>query len=154
MSRRRRVVSIDEAKRALAARDALIVASRGMVERIAREMFVRLNLPPCFTVDDLTGPGKIGLIDAAKKYNPTVGPFPPLARTRIKGEIVESVRRRRWEESTRAPITEQIRAKATTALRSRSDNANAQADQHPARYPDPTRQRPCTRSRTASATTW
>lgn len=42
---------------------------------------------------DMQGAALDGLIDAAQKFNPALGPFGPYARLRIRGEIIERLRR-------------------------------------------------------------
>lgn len=91
----------------LAKRDDLILSHMALVERIART--VKPKLPPCFDMNDLVQAGMVGLIQAAADFNATKHPgvpFGAFARHRIKGEMIESFRKRNWEESTRPPILE------------------------------------------------
>lgn len=102
------VVSIDSGghrDRVLARRDELVKENLSLVPPIARR--IALALPPCFDVDDLVAVGNLALIHAATRYRPLEhggAPFSAFARPRIKGEILNSVTRRNWEESTRPPI--------------------------------------------------
>jgi RNA polymerase sigma factor (sigma-70 family) len=106
-------VSIDAGghrERVIARRDALIDSTYRpgrlpLVERIARE--VARTLPPCFDLDDLIGVGNLALIAAATRYRPELHdgtPFEPYARHRIRGAILESVRRNKYAEATRPGI--------------------------------------------------
>jgi RNA polymerase sigma factor (sigma-70 family) len=79
----------------------------GLVDRIAKR--VKKNLPPCFDLEDLRQAGSVGLLDAANKFRADFGvPFHQFAKRRVQGEIVESVRRRRWRDSTHAPLTPRV----------------------------------------------
>lgn len=52
------------------------------------------SLPPSFPVEDLIQEGVIGLLRAATQYNPSRGvPFACFSRKRIRGAMLESVRR-------------------------------------------------------------
>ncbi len=89
----------------LGAREQLILDHLDLVRRIARK--VKARVPPCFLFDDLVQEGTIGLIQAARQFDPASGvEFGAFARVRIRGQMLESVRRRHWNESTRPPINE------------------------------------------------
>lgn len=86
-------------------RDCLIESHLKLVPPIARR--VKKKLPPSFDLDDLIGEGYIGLMHAAERYRPlTHGgtPFSAYARPRIRGAIVDSVRRKCWQENTHNPL--------------------------------------------------
>jgi len=90
-------------RRSIEARNRLVVQNLDLVERIAK-FFVQ-QLPPCFDLQDLTQAGNLGLIDAASKWDPTRRvPFRMYAQLRIRGEILESVRRRRYRDATHAEL--------------------------------------------------
>lgn len=68
---------------------------------------VKRNLPPSFELDDLIGEGYVGLIHAARRFDPDSHngtPFSAFARPRIHGAIVDSVRRKAWIENTANPL--------------------------------------------------
>lgn len=95
------------AARALARRNKYVEENLALVERIAKHIMQRL--PPCFEYDDLRQAGYLGLIDAAAKFKRSFNvPFPQYAKCRIRGEIIESVRRRHWKNATHLPITENV----------------------------------------------
>lgn len=73
-------------------RDAKIKEFMPVVIKIAK-LFAR-KMPPNFDMDDLTQIGVIGLITAIDKYEEVAGiPFEAYAKIRIKGEIVDELRR-------------------------------------------------------------
>jgi RNA polymerase sigma factor for flagellar operon FliA len=64
---------------------------RNVVDRI------KLNLPPHVDVDDLYSVGVTGLIAAVRKYDPEQGhTFAGYATTRIRGAILDELRRLDW----------------------------------------------------------
>ena len=64
---------------------------RNVVDRI------KLNLPPHVDADDLYSVGITGLIAAVKKYDPEQGStFAAYATTRIRGAILDELRRMDW----------------------------------------------------------
>jgi RNA polymerase sigma factor for flagellar operon FliA len=77
------------------ARQRLILRHHSLVTQIARRMFSRT--PPCVELDDLISIGTMGLIDAADRFDPALGTvFGAYARIRIKGAIVDALRRQDW----------------------------------------------------------
>lgn len=90
-----------------ALRDRLIRENLGLVRSAACKIV--LSLPRSFEIDDLMSAGKLGLIAAADAYNPGRHggtPFSAFARQRIRGAILDSIRRSEWEHSTRPPLSE------------------------------------------------
>lgn len=88
-------------------RDQLIESHLDLVARIARNIAMRL--PPSFQFEDLRGQGYIGLVQAADRWDETRGvPFVYFAARRIRGEILESVRRRHWVANTMHEITPDV----------------------------------------------
>jgi RNA polymerase sigma factor (sigma-70 family) len=86
-------------------RNAVITAHLGLVVSIAERIHSRL--PPCFDIGDLIGEGNAALVKAAEAYDPNgwnQTPFSAFARHRIRGAIIESVRRNRYVEQTRDSI--------------------------------------------------
>lgn len=91
--------------RVLAARNALVEQHLKLVPDIAGR--IHKGLPPSFLLDDLIAEGNIGLIQAATRYRPRTHsgtPFSAYARKRIRGAIMDSVRRRHYAENTHLPL--------------------------------------------------
>ncbi|MCW8855507.1 MAG: RNA polymerase sigma factor FliA [Gammaproteobacteria bacterium] len=76
-------------------RDELIVNHLALVKRIAYHLLGRL--PSTVQVDDLIQAGTLGLIEAAKNYDPSQGAsFETYAGIRIRGSILDEVRHGDW----------------------------------------------------------
>ncbi len=72
--------------------EALVMAHLGMVKRVALHLKVRL--PPFMELDELIQVGMIGLLEAARAYNPGKGiEFENFAHSRVRGAILDEVRR-------------------------------------------------------------
>ncbi len=72
--------------------DELVRSHRDLVIHVARDFERRL--PPSITFGDLVGAGSLGLVEAARRFNARAGAsFPTFARHRIRGAIVDSLRR-------------------------------------------------------------
>ena len=72
--------------------EALVMAHLGMVKRVALHLKVRL--PPFMELDELIQVGMIGLLEAARAYNPGKGiEFENFAHARVRGAILDEVRR-------------------------------------------------------------
>jgi len=87
----------DKAKAALAKadRDQLILNHYQMVQRISMKMVSRY--PSNVDVRDLISLGTLGLIDASERYNPELNTsFGAYATIRIKGAIVDGLRKQDW----------------------------------------------------------
>ena len=72
------------------------------VRRIARR--VRHLFTHHVEMDDLIQAGMLGLVTAANRYDPRVGAFAPYAYWRIRGEMVDSQKRRAFKEATHASL--------------------------------------------------
>jgi RNA polymerase sigma factor (sigma-70 family) len=86
-------------------RNGLVVAHLHLIEPIARRIW--LTLPRAFLLEDLVGAGRLGLLEAARRYAPADhggAPFSAYARPRIRGSILDSVRRGAFREAHRASI--------------------------------------------------
>jgi RNA polymerase sigma factor (sigma-70 family) len=111
-----KVVSIDAGgyrQRFLAKRNALVDAHLHLVPPIAQR--IHRGLPPSFDLDDLLSTGYLALIHAATLYRPRVhggAPFSAFARPRIRGEILNSFRRWRYDENTRPPLSDALEPSA------------------------------------------
>lgn len=72
-------------------RNQLIERHTNLVERIARQVLVRL--PPSITWDELVSAGYLGLIEAVDRYDPERNvDFSSFARSRIRGAMLDSLR--------------------------------------------------------------
>ena len=72
--------------------EALVMAHLGMVKRVALHLKVRL--PPFMELDELIQVGMIGLLEAARAYNPSKGiEFENFAHSRVRGAMLDEVRR-------------------------------------------------------------
>jgi RNA polymerase sigma factor for flagellar operon FliA len=66
-----------------------------LVRAIARG--IKRRCPPCVELDDLIGDGMVGLTKSLAHYDSSVGaPFASYARHRIRGEILDGMRRMDW----------------------------------------------------------
>lgn len=76
----------------LTARDALVMANVDLVRTMANRLGRRL--PSHVESAELVSVGVVGLIDAAKRYQPSLGvPFEAFARRRIHGAMLDFLRR-------------------------------------------------------------
>ncbi|GDX80939.1 RNA polymerase sigma factor FliA [Deltaproteobacteria bacterium] len=76
-------------------RNELIERHVGMVRRVAMRMAGRY--PSCVDVDDLANMGMLGLIDAVDRFEEDRSiSFTAYARIRVKGAIVDEMRRADW----------------------------------------------------------
>jgi RNA polymerase sigma factor (sigma-70 family) len=94
-----KVVPIDSGghrERTLAKRDALVESHTYLVPPIARRL--HSSLPPSFDLDDLIATGHLGLLHAATQYRPRAH----------GGAMLDSVRRRNYDENTRPSLEEAI----------------------------------------------
>jgi len=75
--------------------DRLVTQHVSLVKRIAYHLVSRL--PPSVQVEDLIQAGMIGLLEAAKNYNPSQGAsFETYAGIRIRGAMLDEIRRSDW----------------------------------------------------------
>lgn len=83
----------------------MVLDHQHLVQPIARGILRKL--PPSFDLADLVQAGTIGLIQAAEAWESARGiPFPVFARQRIRGAVLDSVRRRAWRESGHAELSD------------------------------------------------
>jgi RNA polymerase sigma factor for flagellar operon FliA len=76
-----------------------------MVEPIAAR--IKKTLPPSFELDDLVSTGYLALIHVAQSYRPDLHndtPFSAFAHHRIRGAILDSIRRRHYRDATHEEI--------------------------------------------------
>lgn len=75
--------------------DDLIARSAPQVKRIAYHLLARL--PASVQVDDLIQAGMLGLLEAARRYDPAQGAsFPTFAEPRIRGAMLDEIRKGDW----------------------------------------------------------
>lgn len=76
-------------------RDQLVMDHVGLVKLLAHRLARRL--PPQVEVSELMSIGTLGLIDAAGRYQPSLGvPFDAFARRRIHGAMLDALRELDW----------------------------------------------------------
>lgn len=76
-------------------RDQLVMEHVGLVKLLAHRLARRL--PPQVEVSELMSIGTLGLIDAAGRYQPSLGvPFDAFARRRIHGAMLDALRELDW----------------------------------------------------------
>lgn len=87
---------IHEAHAALTSdQKALVSRHMGMVKRLAYYMLA--HLPKTVALEDLTQAGMLGLLEAAKHFDPNKGArFETYANIRIRGFIIDEVRKNDW----------------------------------------------------------
>jgi RNA polymerase sigma factor for flagellar operon FliA len=98
---------------ARASPDELAERHLGLVIHIACDFQKRL--PPDVSFEDLVGAGNLGLVEAARRFNPDKGAsFSTFARHRIRGAIADSLRRL-------DPVSRGLRSQQKAAERAISD---------------------------------
>jgi len=103
----------------LEARNRLVVEHVPLVKTLAQRLAHRL--PSEVQVADLIGVGVIGLIDAANRYQPTLGvPFDAFARRRVQGAMLDSLRELDWAPRSLRRLRRDVDS-AIGALRRRLD---------------------------------
>ncbi|WP_347491370.1 sigma-70 family RNA polymerase sigma factor [Desulfoscipio sp. XC116] len=76
-------------------KDELVLSHLGLVKYLAGRLLV--NAPPGMTREDLEGYGVIGLLDAIDKFKMKMGTeFKNYAYTRIRGAILDEIRKQSW----------------------------------------------------------
>jgi RNA polymerase sigma factor for flagellar operon FliA len=79
----------------MSGRDDLIAEHLNLVDAIARKM--ARGLPRTAEIEELIGFGRIGLVEAANKYDPAFGcQFKTFAYYRIRGAICDGIRSLTW----------------------------------------------------------
>lgn len=92
-------------QRRLEVKEELILHYISLVQKIAHK--ISYQLPSHYSKDDLFSYGIFGLIEAVERYNPALGiPFKNYAAKRIKGSIVDGIRKEDW-----VPVTTRKKAK-------------------------------------------
>lgn len=92
-------------QRKLETKEKLILHYVSLVKKIACK--ISYQLPSHFLKEDLFSYGVFGLIEAIERYNPSYGiPFQNYAAKRIKGSIVDGIRKEDW-----VPVTTRKKAR-------------------------------------------
>lgn len=92
-------------RRELETKEELILHYVSLVKKIACK--ISYQLPSHFSKEDLFSYGVFGLIEAVERYDPSYGiPFQNYAAKRIKGSIVDGIRKEDW-----VPVTTRKKAK-------------------------------------------
>jgi RNA polymerase sigma factor (sigma-70 family) len=86
------------------ARNELIESNLALVAPLAR--FLGKQIPPSFELADLIQSGTLGLIQAADSWDSEQIPFPMWAKLKIRGAMLDSVRRRAWREQAHEDLPE------------------------------------------------
>lgn len=95
----------------------LVLSNLSLVKKIALHLKVRL--PPFVEFDDLLQAGMLGLIEASRNFRADNGaPFDSFARIRIKGSMIDHVRKQSYLPRT-ALTTRKSHEKAVQTLTSR-----------------------------------
>ncbi len=105
--------------------DELITRHALLVKRIAYHLVSRL--PPSVQVNDLIQAGMIGLIEAARGYDPSRGAsFETYAGIRIRGAMIDEIRRNDWVPRS---VHRKLR-QVTEALRAVEARHGRSAEEH------------------------
>ena len=84
--------SISHYEKAENRHESLILDHMAMVKRVA--VHLKARLPPFMELDELVQVGMVGLIEAARSFDPTKGfEFEHFALSRVRGAILDEVRR-------------------------------------------------------------
>ena len=106
--------------------DSLVENNQGLVYHLA--LRIHRRLPVKQDLDDLIGYGMIGLVEAAKKYQPNRGiEFTTFAYPRVNGSIYDGVSKLSWMSRSRYKrlMKERARLEAESA---EGDGANSTAN--------------------------
>src|SRR5438128_5613895 len=83
------------ADKAVEQRNELVLKHIGLVKSLASRLARRI--PAQVEVEELVGVGLVGLIDAASRFEPSLGvPFDAFARRRIHGSMLDALRGLDW----------------------------------------------------------
>ena len=91
------------------ARNRLVLDHVGLVKILAAR--VSRRVPAQVEVNELIGVGMMGLVDAARRYQPSLGvPFEAFARRRIHGAMLDSLRDLDWAPRSLRRMRRQVDA--------------------------------------------
>ena len=87
------MLAVDIDTYTLEQRNLLIEEYQGFVKKIVRYLLSSLSLPFKYE-SELESAGYLGLVEAADRFDPGAGtPFPQFAKMRIRGAIIDSIRK-------------------------------------------------------------
>ena len=108
------------------ASEALVLAHLGLVKRVALHLKVRI--PPFMELDELIQVGMIGLLEAARAFNPDKGvDFENFALSRVRGAILDEVRQLSYLPRS-AVAFNKSESRATDALATELGRAPTQSE--------------------------
>ncbi len=98
-----------------ARRDHLVETHLDLVRQLALRLARRL--PPSFELDDLVQQGCLGLLQAAERYEPALNSsFDAYAAPRIRGAMLDSVRRRHYANAVLLQMPDNSEARGEAPL--------------------------------------
>jgi RNA polymerase sigma factor FliA len=102
----------------LEARDELVIQNVALVKSLAQRLAQRL--PSQVSIEDLISAGVLGLIEAAGRYQPSLGvPFQAFARRRVHGAMLDALRDLDWAPRSLRRLRRDVDA-AIAAVRART----------------------------------
>jgi RNA polymerase sigma factor for flagellar operon FliA len=100
------------------ARDELVIENVALVKSLAQRLAQRL--PSQVSIEDLISAGVLGLIEAAGRYQPSLGvPFQAFARRRVHGAMLDALRDLDWAPRSLRRLRRDVDA-AIAAVRTRT----------------------------------
>jgi RNA polymerase sigma factor for flagellar operon FliA len=106
--------------------EALVMQHLGLVKRVALHLKVRI--PPFMELDELIQVGMIGLLEAARAFNPDKGvDFENFALSRVRGAILDEVRQLSYLPRS-AVAFNKLESRATDALATELGRAPTQSE--------------------------
>ena len=106
--------------------EALVMQHLGLVKRVALHLKVRI--PPFMELDELIQVGMIGLLEAARAFNPDKGvDFENFALSRVRGAILDEVRQLSYLPRS-AVAFNKSESRATDALSTELGRAPTQSE--------------------------
>ena len=107
------------------ARNNLVVENLALVKSLAQRLVQRL--PSQVSVEDLISAGVLGLIEAAGRYQPSLGvPFQAFARRRVQGAMLDALRDLDWAPRSLRRLRRDVDA-AVSTVRGRTGGEPEQA---------------------------
>ncbi len=107
---------VSQAQSAIETRDRLVMEHVPLVKILAQRLAHRL--PSQVEVSELVSVGLLGLIDAASRYQPSLGvPFDAFARRRVQGAMLDSLRDLDWAPRSLRRLRREVDAAIATVRR-------------------------------------
>ena len=105
-------------------KDRLVNECQGLVRHLAQQ--VRARTPGWIEMDDLIGYGQVGLLQAARDFDPAKGvKFSTFAFYRIRGSIFDGVNKLMWFRAVRDPEVKYNQMADSVIQSTMSDTASA-----------------------------